>query len=238
MENIIEIKNISKTYKQGSSITKALDNVNLSIKEGEILVVLGPSGGGKTTLLNVVSGLDKIDKNKNSHIFYESKDITRYRDSKITKFRKNNLGFIFQTYNLLEHLNVYENVRVGEVLGKTKSNIDEILNVVELTRHAKKYMHQLSGGEQQRVSIARALAKKPKVMFCDEPTGALDEKTGKKVLESLIHANETYNTTFIIVTHNPGIALIGDRIIKINSGKIVEEKINKTRVKPKDIPWG
>lgn len=238
MENIIEIKNVSKTYKYGKNITKALDDIDLNITKGEILIVLGPSGGGKTTLLNVISGLDKVDKNKNSHIYYEKKDISKYKDKKITKFRKDNLGFIFQTYNLLEHLNVIENIKVGQSLSKSKIDINKILDTVELKRHSKKYMHQLSGGEQQRVSIARALAKNPKVMFCDEPTGALDEKTGKKVLESLIHVNENYGTTFIIVTHNPGIALIGDRVIKINSGKIIEEKINKKRVNPKDIPWG
>jgi len=157
---------------------------------------------------------------------------------RMTKFRKKNLGFIFQTYNLLEHLNVYENVLVGSSLGKVKVDIDEIIETVGLKKHKKKYMHELSGGEQQRVSIARALAKKPAVMFCDEPTGALDEKTGKIVLESLVEANNKLKTTMIIVTHNPGIALIGDRIIKMNSGKIVEEIKNEKRTNPKDIPWG
>ena len=178
------------------------------------------------------------DKKKNSYIKYNGNDISNYKDIKMTKFRKNNLGFIFQTYNLLEHLNVRENVLVGSQLGNTKVDIDEILEIVGLTKHSKKYMHQLSGGEQQRVSIARALAKKPEVMFCDEPTGALDEKTGKIVLESLVEANNKYGTTLIIVTHNPGIALIGDKIIKMNSGKIVETIINEKRMDPKEIPWG
>ncbi|MDD3453063.1 MAG: ABC transporter ATP-binding protein [Bacilli bacterium] len=238
MENIIEIKNITKSYYVGKVPTKALDNVSLNIKKGEILVILGASGGGKTTLLNLVSGLDKIDKNKNSKILYENKDISKYSDSKMTKFRKRNLGFIFQTYNLLEHLNVYENVLVGSSLGRKKVDVHSIIETVGLKQHEKKYMHQLSGGEQQRVSIARALAKKPKVMFCDEPTGALDEKTGKVVLQSLVEANNKYDTTLIIVTHNPGIALIGDKIIKMNSGKIVDEIINEKRTDPKDIPWG
>lgn len=238
MEKLIELRNVYKTYKMDKISTKALNDIDLVINKGEVLVILGASGGGKTTLLNVISGLDKIDKRKNSFIKYEGKDISKYGDFRMTKFRKKNLGFIFQTYNLLEHLNVKENVIVGSNLGKTKVNIDEILDVVGLKKHSKKYMHELSGGEQQRVSIARALAKQPTVMFCDEPTGALDEKTGKKVLESLIEANVKFGTTLIIVTHNPGIALIGDRVIKMNSGKIVEEKVNKKRTKPSDIPWG
>lgn len=238
MENLIELKNVYKTYKMDKIKTKALNDIDLTIKKGEILVILGASGGGKTTLLNVMSGLDKIDKRKNSFIKYNGKDISKYSDFRMTRFRKKNLGFIFQTYNLLEHLNVRENVLVGSNLGKSKVNVDEILEVVGMKRHSKKYMYELSGGEQQRVSIARALAKQPTVMFCDEPTGALDEKTGKKVLESLIEANEKFGTTLIIVTHNPGIALIGDRVIKMNSGKIVQEINNEKRTNPKDIPWG
>ena len=238
MENLIELKNVYKTYKMDKIKTKALNDIDLTIKKGEILVILGASGGGKTTLLNVMSGLDKIDKRKNSFIKYNGKDISKYSDFRMTRFRKKNLGFIFQTYNLLEHLNVRENVLVGSNLGKSKVNVDEILEVVGMKRHSKKYMYELSGGEQQRVSIARALAKQPTVMFCDEPTGALDEKTGKKVLESLIEANEKFGTTLIIVTHNPGIALIGDRVIKMNSGKIVQEINNEKRTNPNDIPWG
>ena len=235
MENILEIKNIYKSYQMGKIGTIGLDNISLNIKKGEIIVILGPSGSGKTTLLNVISGLDKISKGS---ILYEGKNIAKYSDRKMTKFRKKHLGFIFQTYNLLEHLNVYENVLVGASLGHTKENVDKIIETVGLKKHKKKYMYQLSGGEQQRVSIARALAKNPDIMFCDEPTGALDEKTGKVVLESLIEANEKLGTTMIIVTHNPGIALIADRVIKMNSGKIIEEIINEKRTNPKDIPWG
>lgn len=235
MENLIEIEHIYKTYQLGKIGSQALDDVSLNIHKGEIVVILGPSGSGKTTLLNVVSGLDKISKGK---ILYNGENIAKYRDYKMTRFRKKNLGFIFQTYNLLEHLNVYENVLVGASLGHTTADIDTIIDTVGLTKHRKKYMYQLSGGEQQRVSIARALAKKPSVMFCDEPTGALDEKTGKVVLESLIEANEKLGTTMIIVTHNPGIALIGDRVVRMNSGKIIEIKENKKRTAPSDIPWG
>ena len=235
MENIIEIKNVNKIYKTGKIKNKVLDNINLTIKKGEILVILGPSGGGKTTLLNVISGLDKITTGE---IFFNGKNISKYSDRRMTKFRKDNLGFIFQTYNLLENLNVYENVLVGSQLGHVKTDINEIIKTVGLEKHKNKSIYQLSGGEQQRVSIARALAKNPKVMFCDEPTGALDEKTGKKVLKTLIDINKLLNTTLIIVTHNPGIAQIADRVIRINSGQIIEEFENKNKVEATDVVWG
>ena len=233
--SLIKIEKVSREYKLGTEKTYALDNVSLEVEEGEIIIILGPSGSGKTTLLNCMSGLEKVSKGK---ITYNNKLISRYSDRKITKFRKKNIGFIFQTYNLLENLNVYENVLVGANLGKRKVDIDDILETVSLKRHKKKYMYQLSGGEQQRVSIARALAKNAKVMFCDEPTGALDEKTGKKVLEALVDANKKYKTTMIIITHNPGIQYIGDKIVKMNSGKIISIEENKNKMSTKDIPWG
>ncbi len=233
--NLIKLENVYREYKLGDEKTYALDNVSLEVEEGEIIVILGPSGSGKTTLLNCMSGLEKVTKGK---ILYDGKDICKYSDHKITKFRKRNIGFIFQTYNLLENLNVYENVLVGANLGKTKIDVDDILETVSLKRHKKKYMYQLSGGEQQRVSIARAIAKNASVMFCDEPTGALDEKTGKKVLEALVDTNHKYKTTMIIITHNPGIQYIGDKIVRMNSGKIISIERNKKKIDPKDIPWG
>lgn len=232
---VLELRNIYKTYQMGDVTTNALNGIDLEIYQGEIIVILGSSGSGKTTLLNVLSGLDRASSGK---IYFGGRDISRYSESRITKFRKDNIGFIFQTYNLLEHLNVKENVMVGAVLGRTKSNIPGILETVGLTKHARKYMHELSGGEQQRVSIARALAKNPKIMFADEPTGALDEQTGKKVLKALVDANEKYQTTMIIVTHNPGIALIGDRVIRVNSGDITSIIENEQRIDPNEIPWG
>ena len=232
--SLIELKDVCKEYKSGKIRNSVLNNINLAIEKGEIIVILGPSGSGKTTLLNVISGLDRISSGK---IMYDGKNISKYSDIRMTRFRKKRLGFIFQTYNLLEHLNVYENVLVGSSLGKKTVDVDKIIDTVGLLKHKKKYMYQLSGGEQQRVSIARALAKMPDVMFCDEPTGALDEKTGKIVLKSLVDANNKLKTTMIIVTHNPGIAQIGDVVIRMNSGKIIEEYKNK-RVDPKNIPWG
>ena len=232
--SLIELKDVCKEYKSGKIRNSVLNNINLTIEKGEIIVILGPSGSGKTTLLNVISGLDRISSGK---IIYDGKNISKYSDIRMTRFRKKRLGFIFQTYNLLEHLNVYENVLVGSSLGKKTVDVDKIIDTVGLLKHKKKYMYQLSGGEQQRVSIARALAKMPDVMFCDEPTGALDEKTGKIVLKSLVDANNKLKTTMIIVTHNPGIAQIGDVVIRMNSGKIIEKYKNK-RVDPRNIPWG
>ena len=232
--SLIELKDVCKEYKSGKIRNSVLSNINLTIEKGEIIVILGPSGSGKTTLLNVISGLDRISSGK---IMYDGKNISKYSDIRMTRFRKKRLGFIFQTYNLLEHLNVYENVLVGSSLGKKTVDVDKIIDTVGLLKHKKKYMYQLSGGEQQRVSIARALAKMPDVMFCDEPTGALDEKTGKIVLKSLVDANNKLKTTMIIVTHNPGIAQIGDVVIRMNSGKIIEKYKNK-RVDPNYISWG
>lgn len=233
---ILNLKDVYKTYYLGKVPTNALDGVNLDIYEGEILVILGPSGSGKTTLLNVLSGLDK--PTSGDIIYMNKANIAKYSKRKITKFRKEHLGFIFQTYNLLENLNVKENVAVGRKLGKSDVDIDEIIEIVGLKDHKRKYMHELSGGEQQRVSIARAIAKRPSIMFADEPTGALDEKTGKKVLRTLVDVNKKYNTTMIIVTHNPGIAELADRIIYVNSGKITKNITNENKVKPEDISWG
>jgi putative ABC transport system ATP-binding protein len=230
----IEVKNVYRTYKTGKIKNHALNKVNLVINKGEIIVILGPSGSGKTTLLNCISGLDKPTKGR---IKIKKDYISRYDERDLTKFRRKHLGFIFQTYNLLENLNVKQNVEVGASLSKKKVNIDKILDIVDMTNHKHKHMDELSGGEQQRVSIARALAKSPDIMFCDEPTGALDEETGKRVLEALVSANEEYGTTLIIITHNPGIASIGDRIIKMNSGSIIED-VKNDRIKPKDILWG
>lgn len=235
MNNIIEIRSLVKKYTQGKDIVHALDNISIDIKEKEILVILGPSGSGKTTLLNLVSGLDNATSGK---ILYNGKNIAKYGDKKATKFRKNNLGFIFQTYNLLEHLNVKENIMIGEFKRHNNDMLEKIMHDLNLKRHEKKYTYQLSGGEQQRVAIGRALIKKPKVMFCDEPTGALDEKSGKKVLQSLVDVNNIYGTTILIVTHNPGIAAIGDRVLKMNSGKIMEIINNDKRIKPENISWG
>lgn len=236
MEELFRLEKVSKEYVQGDIVTKALDNIDLTIYEGEILIILGTSGSGKSTMLNVISGLDTCSSGK---IYYKNQDITSLSDRKMTKFRKDNIGFIFQTYNLLVNLDVYENVLVGGSLARNKKySLDDILKVVGLYDERHKKIEKLSGGQQQRVSIARALAKNPAIMFCDEPTGALDEETGKVVLESLVEVNKTLKTTLVIITHNPGIAYLGDRIIHMNSGHIKSVEVNNHKMKVEEIPWG
>lgn len=235
MSDIVKFENVVKEYKSGEHILTAIDHIDFTIEEGEFVVILGPSGAGKSTLLNLLGGLDTVTSGK---IIVDGNNIESFNDNQLTKYRAKNVGFIFQFYNLIPNLTALENVELMKDIVDVDIDGMKVLASVGLNRHANQFPSQLSGGEQQRVSIARALAKQPTVMFCDEPTGALDEKTGKKVLESLIEANVKFGTTLIIVTHNPGIALIGDRVIKMNSGKIVEEKVNKKRTKPSDIPWG
>lgn len=234
MKEIYEMKNVSKTYNNYSGSTTALDKINLKIKESEIVVILGPSGSGKSTMLNILSGIDNPTKGE---VYFDSKRIDKYNDNDLTDYRKDNLGFIFQSYNIISNLTVKENIELGANLSTNPLNIDEVIDTVGLSSHKNKYPYQLSGGQMQRVSIARALVKNPKVLFCDEPTGALDEETGKKVLTSLQEINEKYKTTMIIVTHNPSIADMANTVIKMNSGKIVEEKHNKKIVKATDLRW-
>lgn len=230
----IILKNISKTYKSGTVETKALRNINLEIKEGEFIVILGPSGSGKSTLLNVISGLDTPTEGE---IIFNNENISKYSEEKLTRFRRDYLGFIFQQYNLLQNLNVKENIEIGSSIGKQTLDIDEIMKAVGLYDKKQKYPYELSGGEQQRVSIARSLCKNPAILFCDEPTGALDEENGKQVLGIIQSMNEKYNTTTVVITHNPNIAEIADRVIKMNSGEIQEEIIIKEKRKARDIRW-
>jgi putative ABC transport system ATP-binding protein len=231
---LIKMIDVSKIYETGEIQTKALNEVNLEIVQGEFIVVLGPSGSGKSTLLNVLSGLDVPTRGQ---IFIEELEISKLDQKDLTRFRRENLGFIFQQYNLLSTLTVRENVELGYQIAKEPFDIDEMLKSVDIFDQKDKFPTQMSGGQQQRVSIARALIKKPKILFCDEPTGALDEKTGKDILALLSQLNKKYQTTIILITHNPAIALLANRVIKMNSGKIVDIYSNKVKVDAKDISW-
>ncbi len=231
----IKLENVTKTYFTGEVETHAVKNVDLEIKNGEFVVLLGPSGSGKSTMLNIISGLDSTTSGK---IIIDDEIISDMSSKQMTKFRRDNLGFIFQQYNLLQTLSVKENVEVGREISKLPFTVEEVLEQVGLTGHEDKYPYQLSGGEQQRVSIARAVVKNPKIMFCDEPTGALDEEMAKEILGILQKLNETYKTTVVLITHNPNIGAMADRIIKLNSGEIVEIIVNKNRLKASEISWG
>lgn len=230
----ITLKNVSKIYKTGDVETVALKNINLEIKDGEFIVILGPSGSGKSTLLNVISGLDTPSTGE---IYFNDIKISDYNEDKLTKFRRNYLGFIFQQYNLLQNLNVRENVEIGSAVGKNPLGIDEVLKSVSMYEERDKYPYQLSGGQQQRVSIARSIAKNPKILFCDEPTGALDEKNGKQILNIIQVMNNNLKTTTVVITHNTNIAYMADRIIKMNSGGIVDIIENQDKRKASEILW-
>lgn len=230
---MITINNLTKYYGKGESQFKALDDVSVNINDGEYIVILGASGSGKSTFLNAISGLETID---GGTIAYNNNPIDKMNEKELTKFRKENTAFIFQQYYLLPHLNVEKNVKMGADLANNKE-ISSFIEAVGLKEKCKKFPSELSGGEQQRVAIARALAKKPKVLFLDEPTGALDEKTGRQVLDYIIKLQQEQKFTMIMVTHNANIADTADRIIKMNSGKIVDVSINKTKKSAYEIGW-
>ena len=231
---IYELRGVSKIYKVSETITKALDNIDLKLYEGEIIVVLGPSGSGKSTLLNVLSGIDNATSGE---VLFLDKKKKKYSLDELTSYRREYLGFIFQTYNLISNLDVKENIELGLQLAKDPISINEIIDSVELTSQKNKFPYQLSGGQQQRVSIARALVKNPKVLFCDEPTGALDETTGKIVLKTIQELNKKYKTTIVIITHNPSIAQMANNVIRINSGKIASNIRNEKVLDASEIRW-
>lgn len=234
-EKLLEIKNLKKYYGKGESQVKALDDVSFDVYKGEMLVLLGNSGCGKSTLLNIIGGMDSATE---GHVLYNGEDITTYSDKKLTEFRKEKIGFIFQFYNLLPDLTALENVRMSLSKKDSQHISEKTLELVGLgSQKMKQYPSQMSGGEQQRVSIARALVKKADVILCDEPTGALDDKTGRKILELLQDIVRNQGQTMIIVTHTTPIAKMANRVISLSSGKIIHEEINNHPVDAKDIDW-
>ena len=230
---MIKIDKLTKYYGKNESRFKVLDEVSLTIENGEFVVILGASGSGKSTLLNVMSGLESIDEGS---VSYDDYHLESMKEKELTKFRKENTAFIFQQYYLLPHLNVEKNVRMGADLANNK-DILPYIEAVGLADKRKKFPSELSGGEQQRVAIARALSKKPKVLFLDEPTGALDEKTGRLVLDYIIKLQKEQGFTMIMVTHNANIAETADRIIRMNCGKIIDSTTNKVKKTAYEIGW-
>lgn len=231
---LYKLENVSKIYQNESNKSYALNHIDLEIKEGEFIVILGPSGSGKSTLLNVLSGIDTVSDGK---IYFQKQLLNAMSDKALTMYRKEHLGFIFQSYNLVANLTVRENVEIGSHLSKHPLPIDEMLDRVALSSHKNKYPYSLSGGQMQRVAIARALVKNPSVLFCDEPTGALDEEAGKKILHILEEIHTKYHTTVIVVTHNPSIALMANTVIRMNSGHIVDITHNKKIKQAEELRW-
>ncbi|WP_425380060.1 ABC transporter ATP-binding protein [Spiroplasma endosymbiont of Stenodema calcarata] len=234
---VIELINVKKSYITGEVETPVLKGIDIKLEKGDFIVILGPSGSGKTTLLNIISGLDKVSS---GDVFVIGYNLSLLKDVDLTKFRRDNVGFIFQQYNLLTNLTAKENAEVGENLSKNKNKdmtIKDIFETIGMEEQMNKYPHQMSGGQQQRVSIARALAKNPDILFGDEPTGALDEEMGRKVLEILVDVNKKYKTTVIIVTHNPNIADIANTVIHVRNGLIDQIKRNEHPKKPSEIDW-
>ena len=232
---MITLKDVSKTYTNGSIKTKALKEVSLSILEGDFVVIMGPSGSGKSTLLNVISGLDKVSSGT---IIFRDHILSDFNEEEMIDFRREHLGFIFQQYNLFQNLNVYDNIKIGSDISSDPKNVRIVLDSVGLTPLKNKYPYQLSCGEQQRVSIARSLAKNPDIIFCDEPTGSLDEDNARGVLTLLEELNENHNKTIVLITHNTAIAAMADQVAKMNSGKIVENFRNTKKICAKDVHWG
>ena len=231
---LIEFKNVSRVYLAGEHETKALDSVNLNIEEGKFIVILGPSGAGKSTLLNLIGGLDSPTSGK---IIVDNEDISTLSNDDLADYRAKTIGFVFQSYNLIPTLTVYENIALVKQIVDNPLSVKDILHQVGLLDHIDNFPSELSGGEQQRVSIARALVKNPKVLLCDEPTGALDSETGVLVLKVLLSMARIYKKTIIVVTHNQNIAKMADQVIRVKSGKI-KEIINQDKpLSVEEIDW-
>ncbi len=230
---MIEVKSVQKSYGSGESRFLVLKGISLKVNTGDFVVILGASGSGKSTLLNIMSGLESPDQGA---VLYDETDITKLSDSERTKFRKDNIGFIFQQYYLLPNMTVEKNVKMGADLAKN-TDYKTMLEAVGLGEKMKKYPSELSGGEQQRVSVARALAKKPRVLFLDEPTGALDEQTGRQVLDYICKLHKEYGFTIVMVTHNQNIAEMAGMVIRMNSGNISEIYTNSVTKNAYEIGW-
>lgn len=230
----IQIQDLYKKYKVGDSVVVANNGISFSIEKGEFVVILGPSGAGKSTVLNILGGMDSCDSGE---IIVDGLNISQFNNRQLTKYRRDDVGFVFQFYNLVQNLTAKENVELATQISQNALDVDQTLELVGLEHRKDNFPSQLSGGEQQRVSIARAIAKNPKLLLCDEPTGALDYKTGKQVLQTLQDTCRKMATTVIVITHNTAIAQMADRVIRINDAKVRGEEINPNPIPVENIEW-
>ena len=230
----ISIKDLKKTYLMGDIEIQALNGVDIEIKKGELVIVVGASGAGKTTLLNLIGGMDKATSGE---LCIDGSDITKFNNKQLTQYRRNDVGFVFQFYNLIPNITALENVEMACEVTKEAFDAKEVMSDVDLSDRLNNFPSQLSGGQQQRVSIARALAKHPKLLLCDEPTGALDYESGKAILKLLQTMAKTYNMTVIVITHNNAIESIGDHIIKMKNGAISKEYYNENPKSIDEVEW-
>jgi putative ABC transport system ATP-binding protein len=230
----IDIEKLKKSYKTGEVETAVLKGIDLKLDRGEIGVILGPSGSGKSTLMNILGGIDRCDSGK---ITVDGTVVTGLKDDQLTNYRRDQVGFIFQFYNLVPNLTVAENVEVVSNISRAPLNTDEVLKAVGLQDKKHRFPRELSGGEQQRVSIARAIVKNPKLLLCDEPTGALDFTTSREILKLLQQINKEYNTTILMITHNTAISAMANRVCRLRSGEIAGETVNEKTVPAERIEW-
>ena len=234
MKSFITFNNVKKTYKVGDVEINASDGVDFEVNKGEFVVIVGPSGAGKTTILNLLGGMDKATSGQ---ILVDGQDVAKYSERQLTQYRRDDIGFVFQFYNLIQNLNALENVELALQISKHPMDAKEVLKDVGLEDRMYNFPSQLSGGEQQRVAIARALAKNPKLLLCDEPTGALDYQTGKAILKLLQDTCHKHGMTVIVITHNLAIAPMADRVIQIKNGRVSEMTVNQDPRPVETIEW-
>lgn len=232
--SFIQFNDVVKTYKMGEVEIKALDGISFPIEQGEFVVIVGPSGAGKTTVLNILGGMDKPTSGE---VLVDGKDISKYNEQELTGFRRDDVGFVFQFYNLVQNLTAVENVELSAQICANPIDAEKVLSEVGLGNRLDNFPSQLSGGEQQRVSIARALAKNPKLLLCDEPTGALDYITGKSILKLLQDTCKEKNMTVIVITHNSALTPMADKIVKIKNGQVDKILINENPAPVEQIEW-
>lgn len=230
----IQLSEVSKKYKSGQSEILANDGISFDLDQGRLLIIVGASGAGKTTLLNIIGGMEQASS---GDIFIDNKNLSKLNENELTRYRRDDVGFVFQHYNLIPNLTALENVELASEISKESLKADEVLAEVGLSKRQDNFPSQLSGGEQQRVAIARALAKNPKLLLCDEPTGALDYQTGKNILKLLQDASRNFNSTVIIITHNSLIKPMADEVIELKDGKILKSYTNEKPVPVRELEW-